>query len=65
MRVTTKGQVTIPVEEVEVVAGEDGALVRPALPKRRGTETVAGLRDTADGDLEADAALRLTRGGSG
>jgi antitoxin PrlF len=73
MRMTTKGQVTIPLElrerfglgpgtEVEVVAGEDGALVRPSTAQRRGAEIVARLRDRADGELDADAVLRLTRG---
>lgn len=73
MRMTTKGQVTIPLEirekfglgpgtEVEVVAGDDGALVRPAAVQRRGAEMVARLRDRADGDLDADQVLRLTRG---
>ncbi len=73
MRMTTKGQVTIPAElrekyglgpgaEVEVVAGEDGALVRPVSLRPRGAEIVARLRDRADGGLDADAVLRLTRG---
>jgi AbrB family looped-hinge helix DNA binding protein len=73
MRITTKGQVTIPLElrerfglgpgtEVEVVAGEDGAVVRPAASRARGAEVVARLRDRADGGLDADAVLRLTRG---
>jgi AbrB family looped-hinge helix DNA binding protein len=71
---TSKGQVTIPAElrerfglgpgeEVEVVAGEDGAVVRRANRHGgRGVELVARLRDRADGDLSADAVLRLTRG---
>ena len=74
MRMTSKGQVTIPAElrnqfglgpgeEVEVVAAEDGALVRRATGTvGRGAELVARLRDRADGDLTADAVLRLTRG---
>jgi len=73
VRVTTKGQVTIPLEfrerfgmgpgtEVEVVAGEGGALVRPAAARPRGAEIIARLRDRADGGLDADAVLRLTRG---
>lgn len=73
MRITTKGQVTIPLElrerfgmgpgaEVEVVAGEDGALVRPAQVRPRGAEVIARLRDRADGGLDADEVLRLTRG---
>jgi len=74
MRMTSKGQVTIPAElrerfglgpgaEVEVVAGEDGAIVRRAAAHRgRGAELVARLRDRADGELSAEAVLRLTRG---
>ncbi len=73
MRVTSKGQITIPQElrrrfglgpgtEVEVIPTEDGALVRPAGDASRGAEVVARLRDRADGDLDAEAVLRLTRG---
>ena len=73
MRITTKGQVTIPLElrerfgmgpgvEVEVVAGEDGAVVRPVAARAKGAEMVARLRDRADGGLDAEAVLRLTRG---
>jgi AbrB family looped-hinge helix DNA binding protein len=74
MRMTSKGQVTIPAElrnqfglgpgeEVEVVAAGNGALVRRATGTAgRGAELVARLRDRADGDLTADAVLRLTRG---
>ena len=73
MRMTTKGQVTIPAElrerfglgpgaDVEVVAGEDGALVRPVRARPRGAEIVARLRDRADGGLDAEAVLCLTRG---
>jgi AbrB family looped-hinge helix DNA binding protein len=73
MRITAKGQVTIPQEvrellglapgaQVEVVAVEDGALVRPVAPESPGTSLVARLRDRADGGLSAEAVLRLTRG---
>jgi AbrB family looped-hinge helix DNA binding protein len=73
VRITSKGQVTIPRElrdrfgldpgaEVEVVGGENGALVRPVAPRGRGAELVARLRDRADGGLSAEAVLRLTRG---
>ncbi|MDQ3723580.1 MAG: AbrB/MazE/SpoVT family DNA-binding domain-containing protein [Actinomycetota bacterium] len=73
MRMTSKGQVTIPQElrdrfamgpgaEVEVVATEDGALVRPLAPASEGSRLVARLRDRADGGLSADEVLRLTRG---
>ena len=70
---TGKGQVTIPQElrerfglgpgaEVEVVATEEGALVRSVEHRTRGTELVARLRDSGDSDLSAEAILRLTRG---
>ena len=70
---TAKGQVTIPQElreryglgpgaEVEVVAGEDGALVRPVARRGHGAQVVARLRDRADGGLSAEAVLRMTRG---
>jgi AbrB family looped-hinge helix DNA binding protein len=73
MRITSKGQVTIPQElrerlglgagtEVEVVAVDDGALVRPASgPRSRGDALVAALRDRADTGLRADEILRMTR----
>jgi AbrB family looped-hinge helix DNA binding protein len=73
MRMTSKGQVTIPQElrerfalgpgaEVEVVATDDGALVRPLAPAGEGSRLVARLRDRADGGLSADEVLRMTRG---
>lgn len=73
MRVTSKGQVTIPADlreryglapgaEVEVVAGDDGALIRARAPASRGIELVAKLRDSGDSGLSAEAILRLTRG---
>ena len=73
MRMTSKGQVTIPLElreryglragvEVEVLAAEDGALIRPATATDRGQHAVARMRDRADGGLDADAVLALTRG---
>lgn len=73
MRMTSKGQVTIPQElrdrfamgpgaEVEVVATDDGALVRPAPHGGNGSRLISRLRDRADGGLSADEVLRLTRG---
>jgi len=74
MRITSKGQVTIPQElrqrlglgagtEVEVVAVDNGALVRPASGSwSRGEALVAALRDRADSGLSADDILRMTRG---
>ncbi len=76
MRMTAKGQVTIPQElreryamgpgaEVEVVAREDGALVRPVAHAGEGSRLVVRLRDRADGGLSADEVLRMTRGDDG
>jgi AbrB family looped-hinge helix DNA binding protein len=73
MRITSKGQVTIPQElrerlglgagtEVEVVAAEEGALVRPVTQRSRGESLVAALRDRADSGLTADQVLQMTRG---
>jgi AbrB family looped-hinge helix DNA binding protein len=73
VRITSKGQVTIPLElrqryglgagvEVEVLATEGGALVRPVAAQSRGRNAVARMRDRADGGLDADAVLTLTRG---
>ncbi len=73
MRVTAKGQVTIPRElrdqfalgpgsEVEIVGTEGGALIRPVTHSGTGSRLVAHLRDRADGELTADEVLRLTRG---
>lgn len=72
MRMTSKGQVTIPLElrerfnlgpgvEVEVLPGPDGAIVRPATARGRGAELVSRLLDQADGPLSADEVLKLTR----
>ena len=76
MRMTSKGQVTIPQElrerfalgpgaEVEVVATDDGALVRPVQHVGGGSRLVSRLRNRADGGLSADEVLRLTRGDDG
>ena len=73
MKVTAKGQVTIPQElrerfelgpgvEVEIVAAEDGALVRRAPAGGSGRRLVEQLRDRADAGLSADEILQLTRG---
>ncbi len=73
MRITSKGQVTIPQElrerfglgagtEVEVVAADDGALIRPVKHRTRGQALISALRDRADGGLTADQVLYMTRG---
>ncbi|MGI8623727.1 MAG: AbrB/MazE/SpoVT family DNA-binding domain-containing protein [Solirubrobacteraceae bacterium] len=73
MRVTAKGQITIPQElrermglgpgaEVEVVPAEEGALIRPVTRSTRGSELVARLRDSGESGLTAEVVLRMTRG---
>jgi AbrB family looped-hinge helix DNA binding protein len=74
MRITSKGQVTIPQEvrhalglepgdEVEIVVGEDGeARIRPAKgPRSRGDRIVAALRGRGDVPLTTDEILAMTR----
>jgi AbrB family looped-hinge helix DNA binding protein len=73
MRVTAKGQITIPLAlrerfelgpgvEVEIVAAGDGVLVRRAGSGGSRHRLVEQLRDRADASLSADEILRLTRG---
>jgi AbrB family looped-hinge helix DNA binding protein len=74
MRVTSKGQVTIPIvirhqagllpgAEVEfVVKGDAVILRRQKNPTRRGTGLVAALRGTARRGLTTDQIMALTRG---
>ncbi len=76
MRVTSKGQVTIPAKlrkqagllphtEVVVELADGGVRIVPvALRKRlsRGTRLVAHLRGRGDIDLSTDAIMALTRG---
>jgi AbrB family looped-hinge helix DNA binding protein len=76
VRITSKGQVTIPVEirerlgllpETEVEFRVEGNAVRlikvPARKGRgRGESLVAGLRGTADMRMTTDQILALTRG---
>jgi len=75
MKLTRKGQVTIPRQyreqyglhphtEVEFAAVEEGILIRPAASERckhlaRGLEKVRGCADTG---LTSDEILKLTRG---
>jgi len=65
-----KGAITLALRErsglgagvdVDVVANDAGALVRQADTSNRGIERVAQLRDRADGGLDAESVLRLTR----
>jgi AbrB family looped-hinge helix DNA binding protein len=70
MRVTQKGQVTIPLSvrqalgikpgsEVEFRLDEEGA--RLVVDPNRAAETIAGLRGAGDVDLTTDEILALTR----
>jgi len=76
MRITSKGQVTIPIElreragllpETEVdfeFDGESVRIVRAAHPKKagRGARLVAHLRGRGDIGMSTDAIMALTRG---
>lgn len=73
MRVTSKGQITIPQKlreqyglgpgtDVEVIAGDDGPVIRASRPGQTGARLIAQLRDCGDSGLGADEILRLTRG---
>jgi AbrB family looped-hinge helix DNA binding protein len=75
MRITSKGQVTIPRQvrrqlgpepgdEVEIVIGDDGeARTRPAnSPRTGGERIVAALTGNGDGTLTTDEIMALTRG---
>lgn len=75
MRITSKGQVTIPQQvrrelglepgdEVEIVIGDDAeARIRPANgPRTRGQRIVAALIGKGDGTMTTDEIMALTRG---
>ena len=74
VKITSKGQVTIPQEfrerlgflpytEVEFVAVDDGLkLVKSAKAGRRGGRLVARMAGRGDGELSTDEIMRLTRG---
>lgn len=78
MRVTSKGQVTIPVEirekfgifpntEVEFVVRGDSVRLVKTPPKRgsgRGAELIARMRGTANTKMTTDEIMALTRGES-
>ncbi len=74
MRLTEKGQVTVPKRlrerygmnrgtEVEFEATDRGVLIRPATDSRsaRMAEVVKTVRGTADGGRGTDEIMRLTR----
>ncbi len=75
MRITTKGQVTIPIEirerlgllpntEVEFVLDGRTAIVRKARrPSRRGERILALLRGSGTVPMSTDEIMALTRGG--
>ena len=74
MKITSKGQVTIPQEmrrrfglhpqtEVEFASSEGGVLIRPARTKRgRFREWIARARGSATVKSTTDEVMRLTRG---
>ena len=74
MKITSKGQVTIPQElreghgflpytEVEFIAVEDGLkLVKSATTGRRGQRLLERMAGRGDGELSTDEIMRLTRG---
>ena len=74
MRITSKGQVTIPIElrdrfgllpntEVDFEPTEEGVLLKKARgPRRRGRALVEHLRGRATRKLTTDEILALTRG---
>ena len=74
MKITSKGQVTIPQElrerlgfvpypEVEFVAVEDGIkLVKSATAGGRGRRLLERVAGRGDGELSTDEIMRLTRG---
>jgi AbrB family looped-hinge helix DNA binding protein len=75
MRITSKGQITIPQQvrrqlglepgdEVDVVVSDDGtARIIPADgPRTRGERLVEALRGTAEVKLTTDEIMALTRG---
>jgi AbrB family looped-hinge helix DNA binding protein len=74
MRITSKGQVTVPIElreqfgllpdtEVAFEATDEGVLLRKATaPPRRGPALVAHMTGRATRKLSTDEIMRLTRG---
>lgn len=75
MRITSKGQVTIPIEirqalgllpytevEFELIDGWAKLRKKDSAQRARGRRIVAALRGRADGGLSTDEILALTRG---
>ena len=73
MKITSKGQVTIPQEmreryrlhphtEVDFAAGESGVVIRPArTPERRFQEWIALAKGSATAKVTTDEVMKLTR----
>lgn len=73
MHLTTKGQVTIPIEirirlgllpgtKVEFSVKGDGVVIRKARDQTRGRRLVARMRGRGDGTMTTDEIMALTRG---
>lgn len=74
MKITSKGQVTIPQEmreryglhpqtEVEFATGDGGVVIRPARTKKgRFREWMTRARGSATMKISTDEAMRMTRG---
>lgn len=74
MKITSKGQVTIPQEmraryglhpqtEVEFATGDGGVMIRPARTKKgRFREWISKARGSATVKMTTDEAMQLTRG---
>lgn len=74
MRITEKGQVTIPIEirkkmgllpntEVEfVISGQNVVIKKSSRSRRRGSELIAAMRGRASRRMSTDQIMALTRG---
>jgi bifunctional DNA-binding transcriptional regulator/antitoxin component of YhaV-PrlF toxin-antitoxin module len=62
MRVTPKGQVTIPVETRKQADRKMEETITPTHDKDRGVKLVARMRNTGDVIMSTDEIMALTRG---
>ncbi len=74
MKITSKGQITIPLElreqfgflpntEVEFVPAKTGImLIKPKAPSGKGRRLIKHLQGRGDGRLSTDEIMKLTRG---
>lgn len=73
MRITSKGQVTIPCDlreiyglfphsEVEIVGSKDGVLIKKKEKDQRGNRLIEHMARTATTKFSTDEIMRLTRG---